>query len=172
MGLCRAVLLRKLSDISFSARIHEECYYETSAAYVTREMRLYNVPVGRRDTGNIGETVACHFLERKGYKIIKRNFLRPWGEIDIVAEKGGTVRFVEVKAVSRESKEGVTREMSHQPEDLVDVRKLRKVARTAVLYMEAAKDDREYQIDVVGVILDQGTRTARCRLLEQALDEL
>lgn len=128
--------------------------------------------MGRRDTGNIGETVACQFLERRGYRIIERNFLRPWGEIDIIAEKGGTVRFVEVKAVSRESKEGISREMSHQPEDLVDVRKLRKVARTAVLYMAASKDEREYQIDVVGVILDQASRTARCRLLEQALDEL
>ena len=103
--------------------------------------------MGRRDTGNIGETVACRFLEQRGYKILERNFLRPWGEIDIIAEKSGTIRFVEVKAVSRESKEGISREMSHQPEDLVDVRKLRKVARTAMLYMEAAKDGREYQID-------------------------
>lgn len=128
--------------------------------------------MGRRDTGNTGETVACQFLERKGYKILQRNFSRPWGEIDIIADKGGTIRFVEVKTVSRESIQGISREMSHQPEDLVDVRKLRKVARTAVLYMEAAKDEREYQIDVVAVILDQATRTARCRLLEQALDEL
>lgn len=127
--------------------------------------------MGKRDTGNIGESVACQFLEGRGYKILERNFLRPWGEIDIIAERGGTVRFVEVKAVSRESKEGISREMSHQPEDMVDTRKLRKVARTAALYMESQKDPREYQIDVVAVILDHSARTARCRLTEQALED-
>ncbi len=127
--------------------------------------------MGRRDVGNLGESIACQFLERRGFTILERNFLRPWGEIDIVAEKEGIVRFVEVKAISRETKDGISREMSHQPEDLVDARKLRKVARTASLYMESRKDGREYQIDVVGVILDQKKRTARCRLLEQALDD-
>lgn len=125
--------------------------------------------MGKRDTGKLGEQIACEFLERRGFKIIARNYLKPWGEIDIIAEKDGVLHFVEVKALSRENNEGISREMSHQPEDLVDERKLRKVARTAELYMESAKDTREYQIDVVGVVLDQQKRIARCRLLEQAL---
>src|SRR3989344_5487622 len=124
----------------------------------------------RKEVGRLGEDIAAQFLERKGFKVIARNYRKPWGEIDIIAEKGGVVRFVEVKAVSRESLPDGSREMDYRPEELVDVRKLRKVARTAALYMESARDTREYQIDVVGVILDKATRTARCRLFEQALE--
>lgn len=127
--------------------------------------------MGRRDTGKLGEKIASEFLVKRGYKIIERNYRRPWGEIDIIAEREGTVRFVEVKALSRETGAGISREMSHQPEDMVDARKLRKVARTAALYMQSTKDEREYQIDVVAVILDRASRTARCRLVEQALED-
>ncbi len=120
----------------------------------------------------IGEEVAAEYLERLGYRILERNYLRPWGEIDIVATKNDIVHFVEVKAISRENRSDISREMSHQPEDLVDVRKLRKVARTAEMYMASKRDTREYQVDVVGVILDQQRRVAHCRLTEQAIDEL
>ena len=116
----------------------------------------------RKEVGRLGEDIAVQFLERKGYKIIARNYRKPWGEIDIIAEKAGSVRFIEVKAVSRESSD-------YRPEELVDARKLEKVARTASLYMESKGDEREYQIDAVGVIMDVSSRTAKCRLFEQAL---
>lgn len=125
----------------------------------------------RKDVGKGGEEVACQFLERRGYHVIERNYRRKWGEIDIIAEKGGVVRFVEVKAVSREKMPDVSREMDYRPEELVHHSKLRKVARTAALYMEEKRDNREYQIDVVGVIMVERTRTARCRLIEQALED-
>lgn len=123
----------------------------------------------RKLVGRIGEEVACTFLEGKGFTVIEKNYRKPWGEIDIIAEKDGQVRFVEVKAVSREILPDVSREMDYRPEEMVDSRKLRKLARTAALYMEVHKDTREFQIDVVGVILATTTRTARCRLFEQAL---
>lgn len=117
----------------------------------------------------MGEDIACKFLESKGFKVLDRNYRKPWGEIDIIAEKGGEIRFIEVKAISREKLPDISREMDYRPEELVDARKLEKVARTATLYMESMNDNREYQIDVVGVIMSQSTKTARCRLFEQVL---
>ena len=125
----------------------------------------------RKVVGEMGEDIACQFLERKGFKILERNYRKPWGEIDIIAEKGGVVRFVEVKAVSRESLPDVSREMDYRPEEMVTPDKLKKVARTANLYMENKRDKREFQIDVVGVIMDTTTKKARCRLIEQALED-
>jgi len=119
----------------------------------------------KQKTGALGESLAEMFLTRKGYKILTKNYRKPWGEIDIIAEKGNVVRFVEVKTVTRESFM-----FSHDPEELVDRRKLAKIARTAALYMESKRDKREFQLDVVGVILDKGSRTATCRLFEQALE--
>ena len=48
----------------------------------------------RKETGRVGEAVAAQFLVRKGFRIIERNYRKPWGEIDIIAEKGAVVRFV------------------------------------------------------------------------------
>jgi putative endonuclease len=124
----------------------------------------------KRQIGNIGEDAAVEFLRRKGFDIVERNHLRPWGEIDIVAVKGETVRFVEVKAVSREMAGDVTRENEgYRPEEQVHPAKLKKLARTAELYMNEKNDQRDYQIDVVGVFLDHTRRMARCRLYEQVL---
>lgn len=118
----------------------------------------------------LGETIASEYLQRKGFKILDRNYRKPWGEIDIIAERDEIVRFIEVKSVSRESLPDISREMDYRPEELVDVRKLRKLARTAQLYMEVMRDEREYQIDVIGVIIVESIKTARCRLFEQVLD--
>ena len=50
-----------------------------------------------RITGALGEELARQFLARKGFHIITMNYRKPYGEIDIIAEKSGVVRFVEVK---------------------------------------------------------------------------
>ena len=121
----------------------------------------------RRVTGNIGEDIACQFLVSKGFVILARNYLKPWGEIDIIAERGGIVRFVEVKSVSRENLPDVTRESSdYRPEEQVHPAKLRKVMRTAEMYMNEMGDQREYQIDVIGVFLHHASEKARCRIYE------
>jgi putative endonuclease len=124
----------------------------------------------RKEVGRLGETIAAEFLERKGFRILLRNFRKPWGEIDIIAERRGVVRFVEVKTLSRENIDDISRETSdYRPEEQVHPLKLQKIARTAELYMNGVGDEREYQIDVVGVYLNTDTRTARCRLFEQVI---
>lgn len=123
-----------------------------------------------RELGRLGEDIACEYLRRKGFKIVARNYLRACGEIDIIAEKGSTVRFVEVKAVSRETFGYISRENNgYRPEEQVHPGKLRKISRTAEMYMNETGDTRDYQIDVVGVYMNTKTRTARCRLYEQVL---
>ena len=47
--------------------------------------------------GRAGEAVAATFLEKKGMRILKRNFRSRFGEVDIIALDGETVVFAEVK---------------------------------------------------------------------------
>lgn len=47
--------------------------------------------------GNSGEIKAVNFLMEKGYEILQTNFKTKFGEIDIIAEKGDVIVFVEVK---------------------------------------------------------------------------
>lgn len=50
-----------------------------------------------------GENAAAKFLEKKGYRIISRNYKTHIGEIDIIAQDGNTIVFVEVKTRGNES---------------------------------------------------------------------
>ena len=47
--------------------------------------------------GKLGEDLACRFLQKKGYRIIARNFRTSWDELDIVAIFSKRLIFVEVK---------------------------------------------------------------------------
>lgn len=120
-------------------------------------------------TGAQGEEIASKFLEGKGYRIIEKNYRKPWGEIDIIAIKGNIIHFVEVKAVRRTLEANGSREIDYRPEEMATNTKMHKVARTAALYMESKKDTREFQVDVLGVLMDTEKRLARCRFFEQAL---
>jgi putative endonuclease len=124
----------------------------------------------KKVVGNVGESIAAKFLETRGFTVLARNHREKWGEIDIIAEKDGVVHFVEVKTVSRENITDVSREMNnYRPEEMVHPGKLRKIARTAETYMNATNDRRDFQIDVVGVLLDARRKVATCRLFEQVL---
>jgi putative endonuclease len=48
--------------------------------------------------GRGAETLACWYLRLKGWRILARRARVPGGEVDIVARRGRTVAFIEVKA--------------------------------------------------------------------------
>lgn len=50
-----------------------------------------------RQSGAAGEEAACRYLQSKGLRIVARNYRRPCGEIDIIAQEGSTLVFAEVK---------------------------------------------------------------------------
>jgi putative endonuclease len=126
-----------------------------------------------KETGALGESIASRFLAQKGFLILGMNYRKPWGEIDIIAERAGIVRFVEVKAVTRERieiKGSVSREMEeYRPEEQVHPQKLKKICRTAETYMIETHDQREFQIDVVAIFLNPSKKQAVCRLYENVL---
>ena len=52
----------------------------------------------KRELGSYGEKIAMDFLQKNNYKIISRNFrVGRWGEIDIIAQDGEYICFIEVK---------------------------------------------------------------------------
>ncbi len=51
----------------------------------------------KKEIGKIGEDYTAEYLLRKGCRILERNFTVRGGEIDIIAEIGGVIHFVEVK---------------------------------------------------------------------------
>lgn len=51
----------------------------------------------RQALGRWGETIAADFLDKKGYIVIERNLRTPYGEIDLIAQDGAVLVFIEVK---------------------------------------------------------------------------
>lgn len=52
----------------------------------------------RAATGRLGESAAADYLANLGYRVIERNWRCRIGEIDLIAEDGGTLVFVEVRS--------------------------------------------------------------------------
>lgn len=52
--------------------------------------------------GRGAETLACWYLRLKGWRILARRARVPGGEVDIVARRGRTLAFIEVKARATE----------------------------------------------------------------------
>ncbi|MDP3934953.1 MAG: YraN family protein [Candidatus Giovannonibacteria bacterium] len=113
----------------------------------------------KQKVGNIGEGLACRFLEKRGFKIVERNYRKKWGELDIIAEKEGILHFVEVKAISNPN---------FRPEDAVRAWKKQRLSRAIRTYLAERKiaDDKDFEIDVVAIFLDFTRKKARIRMLE------
>jgi putative endonuclease len=84
--------------------------------------------MSRFHRGREGERSACQYLLDSGMKIIDRNFRCPLGEIDLIAQDGKTIVFVEVR--SRQL-DGIC-----SPEESITVTKRRRVARAALWYLK------------------------------------
>lgn len=130
-----------------------------------------------REVGDVGEGVVCRFLEKRGYKMLERNYWKPWGEIDIVAEKAGIISFIEVKTVrihtnlivSREpSSDGVSPETPFRPEENMHPAKIKRLHRAIQTYLMERKvpESKEWQLDLACVYLDFSTKRARVELIE------
>ncbi|MDR0931385.1 MAG: YraN family protein [Clostridiales bacterium] len=77
--------------------------------------------------GNAGEGYVCAYLQNEGYKIIATQHVDAGAEVDIIAEKGEILAFVEVKM--RASME------NGMPNQAVDKRKQAKIRRVAQYYL-------------------------------------
>lgn len=96
----------------------------------------------QRGTG--GEDIAVDYLQKKGYRILQRNFRFGRGEIDIVAEDGSALVFVEVK----------TRHSSDygEPEDAITPGKRKQLRKIALGYIFVhGIDSKECRFDVIAI---------------------
>ena len=84
---------------------------------------------GNRTHGRFGEDKAARWYEAQGYRVLARNWRCREGELDIVARRGGTVVFCEVKARASAAY-GV-------PAEAVTPAKQRRLRALAVLWLRA-----------------------------------
>ncbi|KKQ21795.1 MAG: hypothetical protein US36_C0013G0009 [Candidatus Wolfebacteria bacterium GW2011_GWC1_37_10] len=110
----------------------------------------------KSEVGKLGENIACRYLVENNFKVIERNFRKPWGELDIVAmAPNKTLVFVEVKTIRNLSQ---NIEPDILPEEQLTKAKLRKLQRTASLYagenLKLIDDERGWRIDLITLTIN------------------
>lgn len=90
--------------------------------------------------GRRGEAIAAWFLRLQGWRIVAERVKTPRGEVDLIARRGKTVAFIEVKARRKDSDLALA----------IDGYRLRRVAAAAeILLPKYGKDAENMQIDVI-----------------------
>ena len=100
----------------------------------------------RRPLGPHGEDLAAAYLRGQGYRIVHQNARLGRYEIDVIAQEGDTVAFVEVKTRRTAG--------TFLPEDSIGPQKMEHLRRAAAMY-QARQDDPSlyYRFDVVSIVV-------------------
>ncbi len=113
------------------------------------------------ETGRMGEDFAAQKLLEQGYSILCRNYRTTRGEIDIVAQKGEILAFVEVR----------TRQAGTvPPAETISRSKRVKLICAAYSYLEAFACQLQPRLDVFCVTVTREGRVAGWQQLEGAID--
>ena len=115
----------------------------------------------RKRLGAWGESVAAHRLEAEGYRIIARNWRCRQGEIDLIAQAGEELVFVEVK--TRRGQD------MGSPEEGLTLAKQKKLMKLAQIYVAEHDLDVDWRIDLVAVELDKSGKLLRCEHIPNAV---
>lgn len=110
---------------------------------------------GKRAAGQLGEDIACRYLEGLGHTVLARNWRSSHLEIDLVtADREGSIRFVEVKTR--------VEPVALAPELQVNAIKQRRLAQAARAYLNDPKAPKplagsgESFFDILTVVLGEG----------------
>jgi putative endonuclease len=118
----------------------------------------------RHALGALGERLAAEHLERRGFRIVERNYRTRWGELDIIAFDGQTLAFCEVKTRRMAAGRG-------SPFDAIRQRKQLQVRKMAASWLRERKQ-RPYaaamRFDAIGVTFDLAGRLVAIEHLEGA----
>ena len=101
--------------------------------------------------GIIGEAEAAKMLEKKGFRIVERNWRMGHLEIDLIADSKKEIVFAEVKA--RTSTFG-----NKLPEENVDELKKRRMTAAANVYIKSRQIDKNPRFDIIGLIVNPTTK--------------
>ncbi len=118
----------------------------------------------RRETGLLGEKLACEFLGKNGYHILETNYRCPEGEIDIIAQQEDTLVFIEVRT-KRSWQFG-------SPEESITPVKMKRLRAVAAHYGQNRSNlPASWRIDVVAIQLNRKGQVSRIEIIENAVNE-
>lgn len=103
-------------------------------------MKLSSTEIGKK-----AEQKALIFLEKRGLKILEKNYRSALGEIDLIMQDKDTTVFIEVRSRKNNSKLDAI--------ETIDQRKTKKIIQTSQQYLQNAKKSTSlyYRFDVISI---------------------
>ena len=121
------------------------------------------MPTPRTKLGTWGESLACRFLRDKGYRIVTSNYRNRHGEVDIVAQQGKELVFVEVRT-RRPGNYGA-------PEESLSPAKVGRLVNTCQQYLQERElEGAAWRVDLVCIYLERGGRVEDVQHLTHAIE--
>jgi len=134
----------------------EVAFYTILLILLIEEESMDRIGLGKK-----AEEAAALYLRNQGYKIIERNFRCSFGEMDIIAEDGDVLVFVEVRS-RRSSAYGL-------PQETVAWLKQQKLRRLAVYYLKIKNaGEKKCRFDVIGILFNQNAEIKSLDLIQDA----
>ena len=96
------------------------------------------------ELGKWGEDQAADYLQRKGYTIIERDWKSGKRDLDIIAQDGNVIVFVEVK--TRRNR------LYGEPEESVDYHKLQNLQQAISHYVKFRNIRQDIRFDIISVV--------------------
>lgn len=97
------------------------------------------------EKGQKGEDLAIAYFQKKGYEILATNWRYGSHELDIIAQKGNYVHFIEVKTR--------TNKMFGYPDDSVSKKKIQSMMIAAENWLSRNNNNKRVQYDVLAIEL-------------------
>src|SRR3954449_739966 len=110
----------------------------------------------KRIRGGLGGQVTEQHLERRGYRVVERNFRTRYGEIDLIAVDSRAIVFCEVKTRVAAGRAGPA-----GPLDAIGPAKQKRLRMMAIQWLAASEGDErprrpELRFDAIGITLARG----------------
>jgi putative endonuclease len=119
----------------------------------------------RQRFGARAEAVAVAYLERRGYRLLERNYRCRAGEVDAILVDGETLVFLEVRA-----RRG---NLAGTPEESVTPTKAKRLAQVAQTYLEGhGQADALWRVDLIALEVTRDGSMSRLRHHVNAVEEL
>ncbi len=101
------------------------------------------------ELGKKGEQLAVEYLQKKGYKILNRNWRFKKAEVDIIAQKKDVLAVVEVKTRSTD--------YFGNPQDFVNQKKIQLLVEAINEYVTSKDLDCEVRFDIIAILKNKST---------------
>lgn len=102
----------------------------------------------KKELGRQGEEIAARYLQKKGYRLLDRNYYTRFGELDVICEKNQELVFVEVKARTS-IKYGF-------PEESITAKKKEHLRKAALIYIDSLnRPFRGMRFDVITILMEK-----------------